>query len=107
MAVMKTGLSVGRQRLLELMQRQNFCRIEHLKVNQGEPVFDPPPTVIQHVRIGGDNGPKVQIYLKDYALKQAQVELFEHLDAFGTGVVDELEVRYGLPQHLKIRRSAA
>ncbi len=107
MAVFKKELTVGRQRLLELMQLQNFCRIERLEVRLGEPVFEPAPTVIQHVRIGGDNDPKVQVHLKNYALKQAQIELFQHLDELGTGVVDELEVRYGLPQHLKIKRPVA
>lgn len=107
MTVFMKDLSDGRKRLLNLMQRQNFCRIERLEVRQGEPVFDPPPLVIQHVRIMGNNDPKVQIHLKNYALKQAQVELFQHLDELGTGVVDAIEVRAGLPDHLKIKRSVA
>lgn len=107
MTVFKKDLSAARQRLLELMQRQNFCRIERLEVRQGEPVFEPPPTVIQHVRIGGDNDPKVQMHLKNYALKQAQVEMFQHLDDLGTGVVEAIEVRAGLPDHMKIKRSVA
>lgn len=107
MTVFKKELTVGRQRIIELMQTHNYCRIEHLEVRQGEPVFDPPPTVIQHLRIGGDNDPKVQIHLKNFALKQAHLELFQHLDTLGTGVVDAIEVRAGLPDYLKIRRSVA
>ena len=107
MALMKSDLSPARQRLLQLMQKQNFCRIENLHIHNGEPVFDPPPMVLQYLRIGGDNEPNIHIHQKNYVLKQAQVELFQHLDELWDGVVDEIEVRHGLPQHLRIKRAVS
>jgi hypothetical protein len=101
----KSQLSPNRQRLLAVMQQHNFCKILQLHVSDGEPVFDPDPTVIQDLKIGGNNDPRIEIHLRDYVLKQAHVELFQHLDELRDGIVDELEVRYGLPQQLKIKRT--
>lgn len=103
----KSCLSPAKKRLLELMQQMNFCRIQRLEVKAGEPVFNPPPTVIQDLRIGGNNDPRVEVHLRDYTLKQAHLELFQHLDELRDGVVDEIEIRYGLPQQMKIKRSVA
>lgn len=103
----KHDLTPARRRLLELMQKHNFCKMERLEIRNGEPVFDPPPTIIQHLRIGGDNEPRIQVHLKNFQLKQAHLELFQHLDDLRDGIVDELEVRFGLPQHLKIKRTVA
>ena len=53
----KAGLSATRRKLLERMQRTNFGRLE-LRIQGGEPVFEPPPRVIQDVKLGGgENGP--------------------------------------------------
>jgi hypothetical protein len=45
--VTKATLTPARKRLLELMQEINYGRIEKLHVRDGEPVFDPPPTVLR------------------------------------------------------------
>ena len=57
----KSSLSDSHRRLVELMQRLNFGRIQNLVVRDGEPVFDPAPKVIQKVKIGGENGPRPEL----------------------------------------------
>ena len=39
----KSSLSPARTRLVGLMQRLNFGRIDELRILDGEPLFDPPP----------------------------------------------------------------
>ena len=43
----KEALSPARKRLIELMQEINYGRIEELQIRDGEPVFNPPPTVLR------------------------------------------------------------
>ena len=59
-------LSRPRMKLIELMQLVNFGRMKQLKIRQGEPVFDPAPTVIQDLKIGGSNDPRMEIHLRAY-----------------------------------------
>ena len=88
----KSDLSPARKQLLHLMQKMSFCRIQRLHVKNKEPVFDPAPTVVQDLKIGGNNDSRVEIHLRDYPLKQAHVELFHHFDEINNGVIDELDV---------------
>lgn len=103
----KSQLSQERQRLVEVMQRMHFCSIINLQLRHGQPVFDPPPALVQNLKIGTRNDLRVQIQLRDFTLKRAHVELFQHFDVIRNGLIDELEVHYGLPQMLKVKRSVA
>lgn len=91
------GLSEPRRRLVRLMQRLLFGRIEDLLVRRGEPVFDPPPTTIREHKFGGENGPHPKVRADNFLLKDQVVDLFRQLDALGDGVIAVLEVKHGLP----------
>ena len=91
------SLSAARRRLLVLLQRLNFGRIEELAVRDGEPVFDPPPRLIRKIKIGGENGPRPEAVTADFELRTEVRELFEHLSRLGTGIVRCIEVKNGLP----------
>ncbi len=104
----KASLSKPRERLLQIMQRYNFCRIEDLAVRSGEPEFSPPPRVIQDIKIGGaDNGPRHELQKSDFLLKASVTELFDHLSRVDDGKIAVIEVRYGLPFRLLIERPVA
>ena len=98
----KRSLSAAERRLIELMQRLNFGRIEGLTIRCGEPVFDPPPRVVRLLRMGGDNGPRRQLRSVDFALKQEVAEAMEHLRRLEDGIVQCIEVRHGLPFSMEI-----
>lgn len=98
----KSSLAPPRQRLVELMQRLGYGRIEDLEVRGGEPAFEPAPRVIQEIKIGGENGPRPELARDDFALKSQVTEFFGHLGRLGQGVVKVIEVKHGLPFRLVI-----
>lgn len=103
----KSLLSPGRRRLLELMQRVSFGRIEGLLVRGGDPVFDGqcPPRVVVEVKFGGDNGPRQESAMGDFALKAQVVDLFDHLTRLGNARIESLAVKHGLPFGMHVEAS--
>jgi hypothetical protein len=102
----KRGLTPARRQLLWLLQRINFGRIESLVVHNGEPVFDPEPEVIQTLKFPGDNDRRPEIAAEDFALKAEVVAFFAALDRLGSGVLERIEVRHGLPITAEVRNQA-
>lgn len=101
----KASLSASRRRLLEAMQRLNFGRIEGLAIRNGEPVFQPAPRMIQDIKIGGENGPRPELTIDDFALKSSVIELFDHLSRIGDGTLESIEVKYGMPFKLVVEQA--
>ncbi len=103
----KSSLASPKARLVELMQRLNFGRVEGLTVADGEPVFDPPPRVVREVKFGAENGPRPEIDKADFALKAQVRELFAQMEAMGTGMIRTIEVKHGLPFRMTVEEDAA
>jgi hypothetical protein len=98
----KCHLSPSQKRLVELMGKLHFGRLESLHVRRGEPVFDPPPRVISTLKVGGRNEPRPEASSDDFLLKSAVVELLAHLQRLGEGVVDRIQIANGVPLLLEI-----
>lgn len=96
-AITKSSLTPALARFVELMQVLNFGRVETVTVRDGQPVFDPPPLVIQKIKLGADNGPRAEIDYTDFRLKGGVVELLEVMARLGNGRIRSIEVRNGLP----------
>lgn len=103
----KSHLTPARRRLIEVMQAVNFGRIEFLAVRGGEPVFDPPPRVVREIKFGGDNDPRPERSLDDFAVKGGVAELLGWLARIGDGRVDVLEVKHGLPFRMTVAGTPA
>lgn len=103
----KSALSPARRRLLETMQLVGFGRIENLSIRQGEPCFNPAPKIIQEIKIGGENGPRPELTLSDFALKTQVTELFAHLNCVADGTVAAIEVKHGLPFRLVVEQQVS
>lgn len=103
----KSSLSDSHRRLVELMQRLNFGRIEDLIIRGGEPVFDPAPKVIQKVKIGGENGPRPEVSCEDFLLKKQTIELLETITDLREGMVLAIDVKHGLPFSMEIELAGA
>jgi len=103
----KSSLSKHKIRLVELMQRINFGRIEGLVVRNGEPVLAPPPRVIREIRFGGENGTRPEAAKENFALKSQVVELLNLIEAIRDGVIQRLEIKHGLPFMMTIEEDAA
>jgi hypothetical protein len=100
------GLPAACKHLLRLMQENPFSRIENLSVANGEPQFEPTTKVIVEHKFGGNDGPRREAELTDFALKKEHIELFRQFDAIGSGVILTLEIRGGMPFRM-IREVAA
>ncbi|MBE3123872.1 MAG: hypothetical protein IMZ65_03635 [Planctomycetes bacterium] len=93
----KSHLSPGRRWLVDTMQQLGYGRIKHLTVVAGEPLVCPPPRLYRAYRLTGENDERAEADLEDFLLKEQVLRLFEVLDRLGTGVVQALDVRDGLP----------
>ena len=100
--IKKSSSTPAVARLIELLQALNFGRIEALAVRIGQPVFDPPPRVIQKIKIGADNGPRAEIGYVDFQLKGGIIELLEIIERLKDGEIRTIEVRSGLPVSAEI-----
>ncbi len=103
----KSSLSQPKRRLVELMQRINFGRIEGLVVRSGEPVLDPPPRIVREVKLCAENGPRPETAKEDFALKAQVREIFAHMEAMGDGVIGHIEIKHGLPFRMIFEENAA
>jgi hypothetical protein len=103
----KESLSPNHRRLLELLQKVNFGRLESIRFQNGEPLFEPNPIVVREHKFASENGARPEIHASNFQLKQQVVELFEYFDEIRNGVVDVLEVKYGLPFRMLVTEGCA
>jgi hypothetical protein len=96
-------ISPARQRLVEIIESLGFGTIE-LDVAHSEPSFDPPPKILQDIKIGGVSEPRTESVHRDFALTSKIVELFEHLDRLASAKV-KVEVKHSQPFRLTIERT--
>ena len=94
----KSTLSAPARRLVEMMQAVHFGSIEGLAFRAGQPVFDPAPRIVRHIKLGADSAPRERG--ADFELKAAVIDLFRHLAETGNGFVRSLEIRNGLPVNM-------
>jgi len=59
-------------------------------------MFDPPPRVVQKLKMGGENGPRPEASLQDFLLKHQTIELLDTIARIGDGLVLAIEVKNGL-----------
>ena len=100
--ITKSSLSGAQGRLVELLQTLNFGRIEGLRVEAGQPMFEPAPRLIQKLKMGGENGPRHETTLPDFWLKQQTSEMLAAIAQLGDGQVLSIEVKYGLPFSMEV-----
>jgi hypothetical protein len=82
------------------MQRLNFGQIVGLRVQGGQPLFDPPPRIVRDRKLLSEPSGRPTSSRDDFLLKQQVVELFGVFDQLGDGVIDEIEVKHGFLNHL-------
>lgn len=98
----KSSLSPSRTHLLQLMQEIRYGRIMDLRIQDGEPVFDNPPTVLRLFLIGRTNQPNESRHKEDFALKGRLLELYEIFDRERSFTIQELMIEDGLPVRMSI-----
>jgi hypothetical protein len=97
----RTCLESGQRRTLSIIENLGFGRIERLSILDGEPCYDPPPRIVQVLKLAADQG-RAPRNSPDTIEKTFQ-ELFTALSRLRVGVVD-IEVRHGLPFRMTLDR---
>jgi hypothetical protein len=91
--------------LVRLCQSINYGAIEDLKIEHSEPIFDPSPVILMDVKLDTDDGPRPEIDLSDFALCGEVRRLICQLHELGTGIIERLDVRGGIPRRIVLRGS--
>jgi hypothetical protein len=91
------SLSPARRQLISLFQEWNFARVEGLRIRGGEPVLDPLPRRIREYKFNAENGPRQEARLADFQLKPQLLDLFRLFDELGSGTIDVITLKHGLP----------
>lgn len=94
------------RRLLERMWKLGFGIIRGLHVRNGDPVFDPPFSIVCSIRLADDGMDRPRTISGEFVMNRAQRALQRQLALIGTGVIDVIKVHDGLPVNLEFRESA-
>ncbi len=97
-------LSTPRQALVRLFQSITFGYVEGLEIRAAEPVFNPAPIVFQEVKLDSVNQPTPETDLPDFELRTEIIRLMDELDQLRDGVVERIDVRYGIPRRAVVER---
>jgi hypothetical protein len=97
-------LSAPRQALVRLLQSINFGHVQGLEIRDGQPVFSPSPTVFVEVKLDAENEPRPESDYADFELRSEIIRLFVQFDELRCGLIDRIDVRYGVPRRAVIER---
>lgn len=97
-------LSAPRRALVRLFQSINFGHVEGLEIRGGEPVFNPAPIVTTEIKLDVPNASPAETDLPDFELRSELTRLLEELDRIGDGVIERIDIRYGVPRRALIER---
>lgn len=95
----RARLSPNRRRLLELLERLRYGRIENLIVRDGEPLFDPRPRIVRRVLLGESCRSEP---MRRGTLPPKIAELFSFFDDKRHVLVRAIVVQDHLPLHLVV-----
>lgn len=79
-----------------------FGRFEFLRIDRGELLLDPWPTVVRDVKFGSEDPSVGKSLPADFELKPQVAELFEYIRDVDSGEIRTLEVKSGLPFSMEI-----
>jgi hypothetical protein len=89
------------------MQDINFGRVERVRVHDGQPVIGSDAKIERVIKISGKNGSRQERMVDEFRLKLEVLELLTFMRQLGNGVIDVIEIRYGLPFQIRVRGNAA
>jgi hypothetical protein len=74
-------------------------------VSAGEPDFGEETEILLDLKLDADCSPRPELNLQDFILSAELLRLFRQFDSIGDGVVEQIEIRAGLPRRALIRVS--
>ena len=88
--------------LVGMMSAIGFGQIELLRLEKGEPVVTPPPTIVRTLKFGVDRYEPRSTAGSDFDLMREVADLFEYIRDVDVGEIRTLVVRHGLPISMEI-----
>ena len=96
-------LSVSQRKLLILMEKVSYGRINNLEIRKGEPIISPESTIMRDMKPGADDSHIVPD--DDFVLKKKVTDFFEQLIEIKEGFIRKIEIRGGLPILMQIEEN--
>jgi hypothetical protein len=96
-------LSAPRQALVRLFQSIGYGQVLDLHILDREPVFSPAPSVLLDVKLDADSCQRPESELVDFTVREEVRRLLDHIDQIGTGCIQRVEVRAGIPRRVLIK----
>ena len=93
-------LSPPRQKLVRMCQTVTYGQIKDLPFRDGEPIYEPPPVVVIDAKLYRDDGPRRELALADFVLRDDFRRLMARLDDARNGMIQRIEVHAGLPRRV-------
>jgi hypothetical protein len=93
-------LSAPRRALIRMCQAIDYGQIIDLHVRDCEPVFNPAPTVLRDIKLDGESTERPECELNEFTLRNEVCRLLQLLDEAGTGRIQRIEVRAGIPRRI-------
>lgn len=84
------------------MSDLGFGRFEYLRIERGELVLDPWPTVVRGAKFGSQDPGAAKSLPAEFELKPQVAEFFEYVRSVDVGEIRTLEVKHGLPFSMEI-----
>jgi len=84
------------------MTSLGFGRFEFLRIDRGELVLDPWPTVVRDVKFGSQDPGAARTVPADFELKPQVAELFAYIRGVEAGEIRTLKVKHGLPYSMEV-----
>jgi hypothetical protein len=87
---------------LSAMRQLGHGRIEFLRVERGDLVLDPWPTIVRDIKFGTTDPVAVKQFPEEFELKRQVVDFFEYVRSVDSGEIRTLEIHNGLPFSMEI-----
>jgi hypothetical protein len=100
-------LSLPRQALVRLCQSLNYGQVQDVRVQDGDPVFDPAPLMLIELKLDVDETGRPEVDLNDFELRDEVCRLMARLDELKNTTIERLEVRAGIPRRVIFKSSSA
>lgn len=100
--VSSRDLRGAERRFVTAMSQLGFGRFEYLRIERGEIVLDPWPTVVRDVKFGSADPGAAKLHRADFELKAQVAQLFEYVRAVDAGEIRTLEIKHGLPFSMEV-----
>jgi hypothetical protein len=84
------------------MTSLGFGRFEFLRIDRGELVLDPWPTVVRDVKFGSQDPGAARTVPADFELKPQVAELFAYIRGVEAGEIRTLKAKHGLPYSMEV-----